>query len=184
MLADYPADENACTARYYRGTIFKALKRYREAAAELLLVPEQGAGCAVEGKALLEAGECLIAAGDPREAAGVLRPIWQGGRFPDQAPRAGYSLAVALADAGRDLEADAVLEEVVTKHPMSPVSALALIRLGGYIRTQTLTSIQRVRHRLHTGCFDGIHLRNQIEDSADRISFAQDTLAGWLGRLR
>jgi TolA-binding protein len=99
MLADYPAEQNACTARYYRGTIFKALKRYREAAAELLLVSEQGAACPVEGKALLEAGECLIAAGDPREAVEILRPLWQGGRFPEQTARAGYSLAVALADA-------------------------------------------------------------------------------------
>jgi tetratricopeptide (TPR) repeat protein len=130
MLADYPADQNACTARYYRGTILKALKQYREAAAELLLVPEQTAACPVEGRALLEAGECLIAAGDPLEAAGVLRPLWQDGRFPDQAPRAGYSLAVALADAGRDLEADGILAEIVSKHPSSPVAALALMRLG------------------------------------------------------
>ncbi|MDD3642816.1 MAG: tetratricopeptide repeat protein, partial [Candidatus Krumholzibacteria bacterium] len=130
MLAEYPSDKNACTARYYRGTIFKALKRYREAAAELLLVPEQGAACPVEGLALLEAGECLIAAGDPGEAVSILRPIWQGGRFPDQAARAGYSLAVALADAGRDLEADGVLGEVVSRHPKSPVAALALMRLG------------------------------------------------------
>lgn len=130
LLAEHPSDERACTARYYRGTILKTLKRYREAAAELLLVPEQGTACPVEGTALLEAGECLIAAGDPREAIGVLRPLWQGGRFPEHAPRAGYSLAVALADAGRDLEADGVLEEVVAKHPKSPVAALALMRLG------------------------------------------------------
>ena len=73
QLADYPGDENSCKARFYRGTILKALKKYREAADELMTIPEDVEGCPLEGRALLEAGECLIAAGDPQEAVTVLR---------------------------------------------------------------------------------------------------------------
>lgn len=130
LLAGYPGDDYACTARYYRGTIFKALRRYREAAAEMLLVQETGRECAVLGKALLEAGECFIAAGDWDEASRVLRGIWLGGVHREQIPRAGYSLSLALSGQGRDLEADRVLGEVVSKHPASPVAALASIMLG------------------------------------------------------
>jgi TolA-binding protein len=130
LLAGYPGDANACKARYYRGTILKALKRYREAADELMMVPESYGGCPLEGRALLEAGEALIAAGDPHGAIGVLRRVSDPSRYAEQAARAGYSLAVALENAGRDLEAVAVLKETVDKYPKSPVAALAMMKLG------------------------------------------------------
>ena len=113
QLADYPGDENSCKARFYRGTILKALKRFREAADELMIIPESSGSCPLEGRALLEAGECLIAAGDPREAVTVLRRASDPARYPDQAPRAGYSLAIALVNTGRDLEAEKILKETV-----------------------------------------------------------------------
>jgi tetratricopeptide (TPR) repeat protein len=129
-LADYPDDENACKARFYRGTILKALKQFREAADELLMIPESSKGCPLEGKALLEAGECLIAAGDPQEAVTVLRRVSDPARYPEQGPRAGYSLAIALEGTGRDMEAERILEETVDRYPMSPVAALAMMKLG------------------------------------------------------
>ena len=130
QLADYPGDENACKARFYRGTILKALKRFREAADELMMIPEGSGSCPLEGRALLEAGECLIAAGDPREAVSVLRRVSDPARYPDQAPRAGYSLAIALENTGRDLEAEKILKETVDKYPRSPMAALAMMKLG------------------------------------------------------
>ncbi len=130
LLSDYPDDVNACKARYYRGTILKALKKFREAADELMMIPEASGGCPLEGKALLEAGECLVAAGDPREAVTVLRRVSDPARYPDQASRAGYSLAVALERSGRDLEAEKILKETVDKYPKSPVAALSMMKLG------------------------------------------------------
>jgi TolA-binding protein len=130
LLTGYPQDENGCKARYYRGTILKALKRYRDAAEELSTLPEGYPGCPLEGKALLEAGECLIAAGDAKEAVGVLRRVSDPARYPEQAARAGYSLAVALENAGRDLEAGKVLRDTVDRYPKSPVAALAVMKLG------------------------------------------------------
>ena len=130
QLADYPGDENSCKARFYRGTILKALKRFREAADELMIIPETSGSCPLEGRALLEAGECLIAAGDAREAVTVLRRASDPARYPDQAPRAGYSLAIALVNTGRDLEAEKILKETVKKYPMSPIAALAMMKLG------------------------------------------------------
>jgi TolA-binding protein len=130
QLADYPGDENACKARFYRGTILKALKSYREAADELMTIPESGGSCPLEGRALLEAGECLILAGDPLEAVTVLRRVSDPARYPEQAPRAGYSLAIALEKTGRDLEAEKILRDTVDRYPMSPVAALAIMKLG------------------------------------------------------
>ena len=130
QLADYPGDENSCKARFYRGTILKALKKYREAADELMTIPEGQGSCPLEGRALLEAGECLIAAGDSREAVTVLRRASDPARYPDQAARAGYSLAIALEKTGRDLEAETILKETVDKYPKSPVAALAMMKLG------------------------------------------------------
>jgi tetratricopeptide (TPR) repeat protein len=130
QLADYPDDENACKAKFYRGTILKALKRFREAADALMMIPEIRGSCPLEGRALLEAGECLIAAGDPREAVTVLRRVSDPARYPEQAPRAGYSLAVALEYTGRDLEAEKTLRETVDRFPKSPVAALATMKIG------------------------------------------------------
>jgi len=130
QLADYPGDENACKARFYRGTILKALGRFREAADELMTIPENAGSCPLEGRAILEAGECLIAAGDSREAVTVLRRASDPARYPDQAPRAGYSLAIALVNTGRDLEAEKILKETVARYPMSPMAALATMKLG------------------------------------------------------
>jgi TolA-binding protein len=130
LLSDYPDDGNACKARFYRGTVLKALKKFREAADELMMIPEASGGCPLEGNALLEAGECLIAAGDAREAVTVLRRASDPARYPDQASRAGYSLAIALEKSGRDLEAEKILKETVDKYPKSPVAALAMMKLG------------------------------------------------------
>lgn len=130
FLGDYPSDEDACRARYYRGTILDALKRFEEAAVELMAVSEEYSGCPLEGRALLEAGEAMIAAGAAGEAVPVLRRVARSGAWKEQAPRAAYSLASALFETGRDLEAVEVLEDLVSEHPMSPVSALAVMRLA------------------------------------------------------
>ncbi|MCK4548707.1 MAG: tetratricopeptide repeat protein [Candidatus Krumholzibacteria bacterium] len=129
-LAGYPGEENSCKARFYRGTILKALKQFREAADELMTILEDPGSCPLEGRALLEAGECLIAAGDSREAVTVLRRVSDPARYPDQASRAAYSLAIALEKTGRDLEAEKILKETIDKYPRSPVAALAMMKLG------------------------------------------------------
>lgn len=130
LLASYPSDENACRARFYRGDILRVLKRYREAADELLMIEESYPDCPLTGQAQLTAGECLISSGDHHGAAAILRRLKGDPENPDLQPRAMYSLAVALREIDRDLEADRILEDLISGHSGSPVSALALLRLG------------------------------------------------------
>ncbi|MBN1163886.1 MAG: tetratricopeptide repeat protein [Candidatus Krumholzibacteriota bacterium] len=130
LLASYPQDENAPRARFYRGNIFQALRQFREAAREYLMIPELYPDHPLGGQARLNAGEALIAAGDSQEGSGVLRRLINGKRHPDLTARAMYSLALALVNLDRDLEADAVLEELVNDYRSSPVAALALFKLG------------------------------------------------------
>ncbi|MCK4235522.1 MAG: tetratricopeptide repeat protein, partial [Candidatus Krumholzibacteria bacterium] len=130
FLESYPGDKNACRARLHRGRIFKALHRYGEAANELLVIPERHIDCPYVDQAMLDAGECLISAGDSRQAAGVLRRLITQRKRSDLVPRARYGLAIALTNIGRDLEAAKVLGELVSKHRSSPVAALALLKLG------------------------------------------------------
>ncbi len=130
LLADYPSADSACKARYYRGDILKVLQRYRQAADEFLMIDELYPDCSLNGQALLGAGECLVLAGDPHEAAAVLRRLVDSGRYPGLEPRAMYGLAVALTKISRDLEAVNVLEKLVSDFPESPVAALAIVKLG------------------------------------------------------
>ncbi len=130
FLDAYGADEKACKARFYRGRILKALGRYREGAVEFLKVPDESVGCGLVDDSLLEAGECLLSAGESEEAAGVLRRLINQWNKSDLVPRAKYSLALALLNTGRDLGAEKMLRELVNAHPASPVAALALVRLG------------------------------------------------------
>jgi TolA-binding protein len=129
-LDAYPDQERACEARFQRGRIFQALRRYREAADELLAVPESYPDCRLAGRAMLEAGENLISVGDFGAAAGVLRRLTAGESNDELKPRAMYSLAIALENIGRDLEAESILGELVSLYPSSPVAALSLMRLG------------------------------------------------------
>lgn len=130
FLKDYPDDAGACKARFYRGDILKALKRYGEAAEELLKIPDEYADCPLVGRALLDAGEYLLSAGDAAGAAVVLRRLINEHERSELIPRGRYSLALALEQIGRGLEAGTVLEKLVSSYPRSPVSALALLRLG------------------------------------------------------
>lgn len=126
----YPRDERACMARLQRGKIFKALKRYKEGADELLLIPDESPGCPVLDQALLDAAECLMSMGDFEGASRVLRRLINDRKDSQLAPRARYTLSLALASVGRDMESDNVLGEIVSMYPSSPVRALALVRLG------------------------------------------------------
>jgi len=130
FIDTYPKDERACMARLQRGKIFKALKRYKEGADELLLIPDENPACPVLDQALLDAAECLMSLGDNEGASRVLRRLINDRKDSQLAPRARYTLSLALAAAGRDLEADNVLAEIVSMYPSSPVRALALVRLG------------------------------------------------------
>ncbi len=130
FIEQYPRDERACLARLQRGRVFKALKRYREGAEEFLLIPEENPACPSYDQALLEAGDCLISLGDSEGAAKVLRRLIGERKDSELAARARYTLAVALTNTGRDLEAETVLGEVVSMYPRSPVRALALLELG------------------------------------------------------
>jgi TolA-binding protein len=129
-LETFPDGERACEARYQRGRILHALRRYGEAADELLMVPENHPECRYAGRAMLDAGEALIAGGDFEGAARLLRRLISDRRYDDLKPRAMYSLSLALEQIGRDLEARSVLEELVAGYSSSPVTALALLRLG------------------------------------------------------
>ena len=130
FLKDYPDDAGACKARFYRGDILKALKRYGEAAEELLIIPDEYHDCPLVARALLDAGEYLLSAGDAAGAAVVLRRLINEHERSELIPRGRYSLALALEQIGRKLEAGTVLEKLVSSYPRSPVSALALLRLG------------------------------------------------------
>lgn len=130
FLESYPGDEDACKVRIYRGRIFKALNRYTEAANELLSVPEEYYECPLVDHALLDAGECLLAAGNSDEASRVLRRLINEQPQSTLVPRARYSLALALINIGRGAEAETVLGEIVSEHRTSPMSALALLKLG------------------------------------------------------
>lgn len=130
MLASYPGDENSCRARFYRGDIMRVMKKYREAADELMLIEEAFPECPLKEQALLLAGECRISAGDNHGAASVLRRLVDSGSDEALKPRAMFGLAMALANISRDLEADRVLEDLASSYGDSPVSALAFLRLG------------------------------------------------------
>jgi TolA-binding protein len=130
FIETYPNDERACLARLQRGKIFKALKRYKEGADELLLIPDENPACPVIDQALLDAAECLMSMGDSEGAAQVLRRIINERKESPLTARARYTLALVLINRGRDLEADKVLADVVSMYPSSPVRALALVKLG------------------------------------------------------
>jgi TolA-binding protein len=130
FIEAYPKDDRACLARLQRGKIFKALKRYKEGADELLLIPDENPACPVVDQALLDAAECLMSMGDSEGAAKVLRRLIAERKDSQLTPRARYTLALALINTGRDMEADNVLGEIVTMYPGSPVRALALVKLG------------------------------------------------------
>jgi TolA-binding protein len=130
FIEQYPRDERACLARLQRGRVFKALRRYREGADEFLMIGEESPACPVYDQALLEAADCLISMGDSEGAAKVLRRLIAERKDSDLVARARYTLAVALENTGRDLEAESVLGEVVSLYPRSPVRALALLKLG------------------------------------------------------
>jgi TolA-binding protein len=126
----YPKDERACLARLQRGKIFKALKRYKEGADELLLIPDENPGCPVVDQALLDAADCLMSMGDSEGASKVLRRLINERKDSPLAPRARYTLALALINTGRDMEADQVLADIAKLYSSSPVRALALVKLG------------------------------------------------------
>ncbi len=130
FIETYPKDERACLARLQRGKIFKALKRYKEGADELLLIPDESPACPVVDQALLDAADCLMSMGDSEGASRVLRRLINERKDSQLAPRARYTLALALVNTGRDMEADQVLADVVKLYPASPVRALALVKLG------------------------------------------------------
>jgi TolA-binding protein len=129
-VASYPAGQEACKAIFYRGRIFKALKRYGDASGEFLSVADRFPDCPYVGQALLEAGDCLLSAGEAGEAAAVLRRLVYGRESSDMTPRGMLSLSLALEKSGRDLEALKVLEELIDKYPDSPVAALAMLSLA------------------------------------------------------
>jgi TolA-binding protein len=130
FIETYPKDDRACLARLQRGRIFKALKRYQEGAAELLLIPDESPACPVVDQALLDAADCLMSMGDAEGASRVLRRLINDRKDSPLAPRARYTLALALINTGRDMEADQVLADIVKLYPSSPVRALALVKLG------------------------------------------------------
>lgn len=130
FLETYPKDERACLARLQRGKIFKALKRYKEGADELLLIPDQYPGCPVLDQALLDAAECLMSEGDSEGAELVLRRIINDRKESSVTARARYTLTIILINTGRGPEAERELGEIVSRYKTSPVRALALILLG------------------------------------------------------
>jgi TolA-binding protein len=130
FIEAYPKDERACLARLQRGKIFKALKRYKEGADELLLIPDENPACPVVDQALLDAADCLMSMGDSEGASKVLRRLINERKDSQLTPRARYTLALALINTGRDMEADQVLADVAKLYPTSPVRALALVKLG------------------------------------------------------
>jgi TolA-binding protein len=130
FIETYPKDERACLARLQRGKIFKALKRYKEGADELLLIPDENPGCPVVDQALLDAADCLMSMGDSEGASKVLRRLINDRKDSQLTPRARYMLALALINTGRDMEADQVLADIAKLYPASPVRALALVKLG------------------------------------------------------
>jgi TolA-binding protein len=130
FIEDYPKDERACLARLQRGKIFKALKRYKEGADELLLIPDENPVCPIIDQALLDASECLMSMGDSEGAVQVLRRLINDRKESPLTARARYTLALVLMNRGRDMEADKVLADVVSMYPSSPVRALALVKLG------------------------------------------------------
>lgn len=130
FLDEYPGHENACPARFHRGRILKALHRYRDAAGEFLAIPEAYVDCRFVAQAMLEAGDCLLSAGDSEEAVRVLYGLIRDRGKTDIAPRARLSLAIALTSMGRDLESDKILRELISNHPKSPMAAHALLMLG------------------------------------------------------
>jgi TolA-binding protein len=129
-LGSYPSGSDACKARFYKGRIFKALKRYDEAAGEFVLLAETYAECVLVDAALLEAGDCLLSVGDVTEAASVLRRLVYERRSSDITPRGMLSLAMALERGGRDLEAESILKKITDTYPQSPVAAFALLNLA------------------------------------------------------
>ena len=130
FIETYPKDDRSCMARLQRGKIFKALKRYKEGADELLLIPDESPACPVVDQALLDAAECLMSMGDSDGAAKVLRRLINERKDSQLTPRARYTLSIALVNTGRDLEAEGVLADIVSLYPTSPVRALALVKLG------------------------------------------------------
>jgi len=129
-LNRYPGAEEVCKARFYRGRIMKKLEMYREAASEFLMVNDEYPGCALAGRSLLEAGESLLKAGNPEEASLVLRKLIKVTENDELIPIARYSLALALINMDRELEAYRELETLAEKYTDSPLAGMALLKLG------------------------------------------------------
>ncbi|MGM0482913.1 MAG: tetratricopeptide repeat protein, partial [Candidatus Krumholzibacteriota bacterium] len=129
-LNKYPGAEEVCKARFYRGRIMKKLEMYAEAASEFLMVNDEYPGCALAGRSLLEAGESLLKAGNPEEASLILKKLIKVTGNEDLIPVAKYSLALALINMDRELEACRELETITEKYPDSPLAGMALLKLG------------------------------------------------------
>ncbi|MBD3178547.1 MAG: tetratricopeptide repeat protein [Candidatus Latescibacteria bacterium] len=129
-LEQYPEGEKVCRARFYRGRIMKKLKMYQEAASEFLIINDQYPECALAGRALFEAGESLLYAGNPQEGSLVLKKLLKMTENRELLPVARYTLALALINMERELEAYAQLETLVERYPDSPVAGMALLKLG------------------------------------------------------
>ena len=126
----FPEDENICKAKYYRGRVFKTIKRYKEGASEFLLLADENQDCPLVVKALLDAGECLMSAGDEAEAVKTLKRLITEYKDSDLIPRALYTISLALINMDRKLEAYDTLEKLARNYPDSPLAAFALLKLG------------------------------------------------------
>jgi len=129
-MESYASGPDACRVRFHRGRILKALKRYADSADEFLQLADTYLDCALVDQALLEAGDCLLSAGEVSQATSVLRRLVQGRESSDVTPRGMFSLSLALERGGRDLEASEVLKKILESYPKSPVAALALLNLA------------------------------------------------------
>jgi TolA-binding protein len=129
-LDSYPEGDQVCRARFYRGRILKKLESYSEAASEFLLINDEYPGCALAGRALLEAGESLLYAGNPEDASLILRKLIKISENDELLPMARYTLALALINMERELEAYSELETLIDRYPGSPLAGMALLKLG------------------------------------------------------
>lgn len=151
-MESYVSGPDACRVRFHRGRILEALKRYAESAEEFLLLVDAYPECSLFDQALLEAGDCLLSAGEISQATSVLRRLVQGRESSEVTPRGMLSLSLALERGGRDLEADEVLRKIPETYPKSPVAALALLSLAERASAQgdfdaALAHLERVEER-------------------------------------
>ncbi|HER43423.1 MAG TPA: tetratricopeptide repeat protein, partial [Candidatus Eisenbacteria bacterium] len=204
-LEAYISGPDACRVRFHRGRIFKALKRYAESADEFLLVADGYPECSLVDQALLEAGDCLLSAGEVRQATSVLRRLVQGRESSDVTPRGMLSLSLALERGGRDLEASEVLQKILEDYPKSPVAALALLNLAARASARgefdaALAHLDRVEERfeesalrerasllaieIHEGRGDDARLLPEARDFIDRFGDSPKRKEVYLAAIR